>query len=143
MRTGLCIVFSVLGLSLFSQSKKPDKLKQIAAADTVVFSVETSGCIESGVLIYKLARQKNKDRLVMYTIRGVAHKKKLSAKNYDVFTYRFRSSAQRFKYLDEETKTCTMQSTFELSDKKQKIDFRNTTCEAEFNPEELLKQLMK
>jgi hypothetical protein len=140
------IVYIILSSSfslLFSQTPKPDKLKQISAADSVFFTVKTSGCFDAGTLLYTLVKLKNNERFVLLKKDSILQKKKLTAKNYDVFVYRFRQSAQRFKYADENDKKCTLTTSFMISDKKQSLDFTNTSCEAEFNPEELLKQLMK
>lgn len=140
------IIYILLSSSFsnyFSQISRPDKLKQISVADSVFFTVKTSGCIDSGTLSYVIVKSKNNDRIVFLKKDTVTQKKKLTSKNYDVFVYRFRQSAQRFKYADENEKKCTLTTSFVISDKKQSLDFTNSTCEAEFNPEELLKQLMK
>jgi hypothetical protein len=142
-KRSLYIVLTLLSSFLFSQTPKPDKLKQISLSDTVIFTVTTSGCIDAGTVVYKLIRQKNNDRLVFSDKETTSRPKRLTAKNYEVFIYRFRQSSQRFKYADESEKKCTLTSYFKLNDKKQSSDFTNTSCEAEFNPEQLLQQLTK
>jgi hypothetical protein len=142
-RRSLYIALSLISSFLFSQTPRPDKLKQISQSDTVFFSVTTSGCIDAGTTVYKLIRQKNNDRLVVSDRDTTSKPKRMTAKNYDVFIYRFRQSAQRFKYADESEKKCTLTTYFKINDKKQSTDFTNTSCESEFNPEELLKQLTK
>lgn len=143
LRLAIYIGLSFYSCFLFSQTPKPDKLKQISIGDTVVFTVTTSGCFNAGTLTYTLVKLKNNERQVILKKDTSVVKKKLSAKNYDVFVYRFRQSAQRFKYADEQEKKCTLTTSFRLQHRQQFSEFTNTSCEAEFNPEELLKKLMK
>lgn len=136
------IIFILFSFSCLSQKKaKPDIIKQISTADTVVFIVKTSGCFDAGTTTYKLAKQKNKDRVVVYGRGKGIETKKIPAKDYETFVNNFKVSEKKFSTMD--TGLCTLITEFELSAKKQSSKFTNRTCEAEFNPEEVLKQLMK
>lgn len=137
------ILFLVFSFSAISQTPKPDKIKLISSADTVIFSVNMSGCFNAGITTYKFAKLKSGERNVIYKKANVLTTKKITLKNYDTFIYRFKMSAMKFKYAEEGKYTCTTVTKFELSDKKESANFTNGTCEVEFDPEELLKQLLK
>ena len=137
------ILFLVFSFSAFSQTPKPDKLKLISSADTVIFTVNMSGCFSGGATIYKFAKLKNGERNVIYKKANDLTVKKITSKHYDTFIYRFKMSAFKFKYVEDGKYTCTTVTKFELSDKKESINFTNGSCEAEFDLEELLKQLLK
>ncbi len=137
------IIFLVFSSAIISQTLKSDKLKLISVSDTVVFTVDMSGCFNAGITIYKFAKQKNNDRIVIYKKADALFNKKITSKNYDVFVYRFRTSEFKFKHADENGKVCTTISKFELGNQKQSVGFTNNTCEAEFNPEDFLLQLLK
>ena len=143
MKNFFQIIFFCFSITIFSQTSKPDKLKLISQGDTVIFSAATSGCFSAGTNIYKFAKLKNHDRNVIYKKANVWVTKKITLKNYDVFIYRFRSSEFKFKHADENGKVCTTVSKFEIGDQKESTSFTNNTCEAEFDPEHLLLELLK
>lgn len=137
------ILFLVFSFTGFSQTPKPDKLKLISNSDTVIFTVNTSGCFSAGITVYKFIKLKNNEREVVYKKANAVATKKVTLKNYEVFIYRFKTSAFKFKHVEEGGKVCTTVSKFEIRDRKESSEFTNNTCEAEFDPEELLKQLLK
>ncbi len=141
MRGFIQIFFILVTLTASAQSKKqPDIIQQISTADTVIFIVKTSGCFDAGTTIYKIAKQK-KNRVVIWTKNNVKETKKLSAKDYTAFVNNYKVSEKRFRGLDQGV--CTLITEFELNGKKQSSKFANRSCQAEYNPEEVLKQLMK
>lgn len=143
MRILTPIIFILFSYSCISQkAAKDDVIRQISSADTVLFVVTTSGCFNSGTVTYKIAKKKkSKDRIVIFTNNNVKESKVLSAKNYDAFLNNYRISHK--KYSELENGSCTLLTDFELKGKNQSSAFTNKTCEAEFNPEEILKKLMK
>ncbi len=143
MKNLLQIVFLIFSSTIISQTPKPDKLKLISQSDTVIFTAKTFGDFSTWTNIYKFAKLKNNDRNVVYKKANSWVTKKITLKNYDVFVYRFKSSAFKFKNIDEGANKCTTVTKFELSNKVDSGEFSNTTCEVEFNPEELLLQLLK
>ena len=142
MKSSLNIFLFFFSCVVFSQTQaKTDKIKQISSSDTVVFIVKTSGCFNAETIVYKLAKQKNKERLVIFIRNGKAEAKKLNAKDYGTFISCFKKSEKKFSETGDGP--CTMRTEFELKNKKHSSRFTNTTCEAEFNPGDLLDQLMK
>jgi hypothetical protein len=102
-----------------------------------------SGCFNAGTTVYKLVKLKSKERNVLCIKKTGTLSKKINQKNYEAFIQRFKTSAFKFRNVDEGGKVCTTISKFELSNKKESSEFSNNTCEAEFDPEEFLKQLIK
>lgn len=137
----LCLLIS---FSAISQTKKPiDIIKQISIADTVVFTADNSGCFHSYIGVFKFCKQKSGDRKLIYRTDGEWLTKSISAKNYSAFINKYKASTNHFKKIDTDKPTCTSTVEFELSNKKKNSKFKNTTCEAEFNPEMFLMELIK
>jgi hypothetical protein len=143
MKCVLQIIFLFGVLFGHSQSKpKPSPLKQLSQSDTVIFSAHNSGCFNSGTNTYTIVKLKTGERHIEYRKAGTPVTKKISSKKFDSFLLSFKNSMNRFKDPDEKSK-CTMVSDFELKNREQGISFRNGSCEAQFNPEETLLQLLK
>jgi len=142
MKAMVQIFLLLLPFFLFSQShSKPDLIKKISAADTVSFIVTTSGCFDAGTTVYKLVKKKKQRWVILVKNTGV-ETKKITAKDYERFIKNYRDSFTKFSNMPEGNPTCTMTTEFELKDGKQASKFTNTSCEAEFNPEEFLKKLI-
>lgn len=138
MKHLLQIIFLFFAFPIFSQTS----ISKISSDATVVFTAETSGCFNAGTNTYKFVKQKNGDRKVSCTIAKVNSTKKLSVKKYEAFIKRFEESAKRFSDPDEK-QLCTTTATFEMSSKKGNSKFVNGSCQPEFDPENLLMQLLK
>lgn len=118
-------------------------IQQISKADTVFFTVTTSGCFNAGTTSYLLIKNKFKTRKVNCTKIKNEFCKKLSAKNYSAFIKHYADCSEQYKNASAENQTCTMSTEFSLSDKKKTLTFTNNNCKAEFNPEETLLKLIK
>ncbi len=131
----------------FSQNFSVVKLiTLISKADTVYFTADNSGCFHAYVLEVKMCKQKSGDRkLIMKTDTGLVEKK-LSAKNYSAFIKNYQKSVNHFSKISKQN--CTSITAFELMNKNtngsfNSSRFKNTSCEAEFNPEMFLGQLLR
>ncbi|MGZ3932997.1 MAG: hypothetical protein ACXVPQ_11430 [Bacteroidia bacterium] len=143
MKYLLQFLFFLCVLPVIAQSKsKADPLKEMIQSDTLVFSAYNSGCFNAGTNTYTIVKLKNGEREVSYTRGAVPALKKITAKKFDAFIASMRSSMNRFKDPEEKPR-CTMISVFTLKDKKHEIRFKNGSCEAQFNPEETLSQILK
>lgn len=118
-------------------------IQQISKADTVFFTVTTSGCFNAGTTSYLLIKNKCKTRKVNCTKTKSEFCKKLSAKNYSAFIKHYADCAEQYKNASAENQTCTMSTEFSLSGKNETLTFTNNNCKAEFNPEETLLKLIK
>lgn len=142
MRYLRIILFVLLSANLFSQtSSNRDVLNKIAGSSTVYFTVSTSGCFNAGSKTYTITVLKNKSRKIVYTDQDKTITKVISAKNYKLFMDRFAASLHKFS--EDIKQTCTLTTEFELSNKKQKLNFTNTTCDNNFHPENYLMELIK
>lgn len=136
-----CIIILVLfSVKLFSQSNN-DFYKKINKADTVVFTVETSGCFNAGVTVYKFCKQKNGNRKLIFTTDNKLQIKIMSSKKFALFLKKYKTSESHFS--SDKPPTCTLTTDFELSDKKADSKFKNGTCENDYNPEAYLLELIK
>lgn len=110
-------------------------------ADTVYFVAETSGCFDAGSKTYQFCKMKNGDRNIIVTENNLHLSKSIHSKQFKLFINRFARSAEHFK--DEKNPTCTLTTDFYLSGNKEKIAFKNGTCENDYNPELFLLELIK
>ncbi len=140
-------IFLSFSITAFSQGTSSDKLISIISkADTVYFMADNSGCFHAYVLEVKMCKQKSGDRkLIMKTDTGLVEKK-LSAKNYFAFVKNYQASVNHFIKVGKQK--CTSVTEFDLMNKTKNgaynsSKFKNTSCEAEFNPELFLGQLLR
>jgi len=137
-------ILLLFSFTSFPQSKtKPDVIKQISVADTVIFIADNSGCFNSYIGVFKFCKQRSGGRKLIYKTDGTWITKNITAKSYAAFIGKYRSSTNHFKNIDTDKPTCTSTVEFELSDKKRVSKFKNTSCEAEYNPELFLMELIK
>lgn len=141
------LIFFSFTITAFSQGISSNKLISIISkADTVYFTADNSGCFHAYVLEVKMCKQKSGERkLIMKTDTGLVQKK-LSAKNYSAFIKNYQASVNHFMKVEKQT--CTSITEFDLMNKTangrhNSSKFKNTSCEAEFNPELFLSQLLK
>ncbi len=147
MKYKLAITFLFASFSFFSQTISTDKLiTLISKADTVHFVADNSGCFHAYVLEVKMIKQKSGDRkLIMKTDTGLVEKK-LSAKKYKAFIDNYKTSTKYFTKNNKQT--CTSLTEFDLycftkSGSMNGSKFKNLNCDAKYNPEMLLAQLLK
>ncbi len=136
-----------ISLQVFSQNKSVAKIIAIISkADTVYFTADNSGCFHAYILEVKMCKQKSGDRkLILKSDKGV-EEKTLSSKSYKAFIKNYQTSVNHF-IKDSKTK-CTSITKFELMNKTSNgkfnsSRFKNTSCEAEYNPEMFLMGLIK
>ncbi|HWY10103.1 MAG TPA: hypothetical protein VN026_02200 [Bacteroidia bacterium] len=115
-------------------------------ADTVYFTADNSGCFNSYVLEVKMCKQKSGDRKLIMKSKMGTEEKIISSKNYEVFIKKYQASVKHFSKVDKGL--CTSITRFELMCKNKNgsinsTEFKNTTCEAEFNPEMFLQGLIR
>ena len=141
------LIFLSFSVAAFSQGISSNKLIAIISkADTVYFAADNSGCFHAYVLEVKMCKQKSGERkLIMKTDTGLVEKK-LSAKNYSAFIKNYQASVNHFSKADKQK--CTSVTEFDLMNKTKNgaynsSKFKNTSCEAEFNPELFLSQLLR
>lgn len=134
-------------LQVFSQNKSVAKIITIISkADTVYFTADNSGCFHAYILEVKMCKQKSGDRkLIMKSDKGT-EEKMLSVKNYKAFIKNYQISVNHF--INSDKVKCTSITEFELMNKTSNgkfnsSRFKNTSCEAEFNPEMFLIALIK
>lgn len=143
----LSIVLFFTAHSLFSQNKLISKsIAEISKADTVYFVADNSGCFNAYILQVKLCKQKSGVRKLILKTEKSLEEKRLSAKNYKAFIKKYESSANHFIGIDNGK--CTSTTEFDLyckssKDKIASTKFKNSTCEAEFNPELFLQDLLR
>lgn len=149
MRAYFLIACMLLGVAGFAQKKKntkapatDNKLKTIAAGDTVTFVSHSAGCFHSYTHTYVFVKQKNNERVVIYKKDTLMTSKPISAANYDAFISKFDISYKHFKSSEGKNK-CTTVSKYQLNHKGTSLDFTNGSCEAEYEPERLLMSLLK
>jgi hypothetical protein len=131
-------------MHLVSQTKKPvDVIQQISVADTVIFTADNSGCFHSYIGIFKFCKQKNGSRKLIYRTDGDWTTKLVTSKKYSAFISKYKASVNHFKKIDTDKPACTSTVEFDLSNKKKNSKFKNTTCEADYNPEMFLMELIK
>ncbi len=140
------ILFFV-SFQIFSQSKSVSSLiTLISKADTVYFVADNSGCFHAYVLEVKLCKQKSGERkLIMKTDTGLVEKK-LSAKKYKSFISNYKASTNYF--IKNATQTCTSTTEFDLYCKTKSgsvngSKFKNVNCDAKYNPEMFLQDLLR
>ncbi len=140
----ILLLFSV---TVFSQNKSFSKVIDITCkADTVYFIADNSGCFDSYILEVKMCKQKSGDRKLIMKSKKGAEEKMLSSKNYKAFIENYKTSANHFITVDKGK--CTSISEFELMCKNKNgsinsTKFKNTSCEAEYNPEMFLENLLR
>lgn len=139
----LCVILLVfLTANLFSQtSLGKEVVNNIAGSRTVYFTVSTTGCFNAGVKTYTVTALKNKNRKVSYSDQNKTVTKVITSKNYKLFIDRFAASYQKFS--EDIQQTCTLTTEFELSNKKEKLNFTNNICDNDFHPENYLMELIK
>jgi len=142
----IAILFFISGFS-FSQSISVNKLiTLISKADTVHFIADNSGCFHAYVLEVRMCKLKSGDRkLIMKTDTGLVEKK-LSAKKYQAFINIYKTSTNYF--IKNNKQTCTSTTEFDLYCKTKSgstngSKFKNLNCDAKYNPEMYLSQLLK
>lgn len=136
-----------ISLQVISQNKLISKtISQISKADTVCFVADNSGCFHAYVLEVKMCKQKSGDRkLILKSDKGT-EEKMLSAKNYKAFIKNYQTSVNHF--VNSDKVKCTSITEFELMNKTSNgkfnsTRFKNTSCEAEYNPEMFLQDLIR
>ncbi len=147
MKCFIQLILLFVSLQVFSQNKLISKtIAQISKADTVYFTADNSGCFQAYVLEVKMCKQRSGDRkLIMKSDKGV-EERTLSAKNYKAFIRNYQASVNHF--INSDKVKCTSITEFELMNKTSNgkfnsSRFKNTSCEAEFNPEMFLMTLIK
>lgn len=140
-------ILLLVSINVFSQGKSVSKLiTLISKADTVYFVADNSGCFHAYVLEVKMCKQKSGERkLIMKTDTGLV-KRKLSAKKYKQFICNYKTSANYF--IKSPQQTCTSVTEFDLWSKTKKgsingSKFKNVNCNADYNPELLLQDLLR
>ncbi len=143
----LFIAFVFLTGALFSQNKLVSKsIAEISKADTVYFVADNSGCFNAYILEVKMCKIKGGNRKLIIKTDSKKEEKKLSAKNFKAFLKKYESSVNHFSVIDNGK--CTSVTEFDLyrkysEGKTTTVKFKNTTCEAEFNPEMFLQDLLR
>lgn len=147
MKYTLNTLLLLVSLNVFSQDKSVSKLiTLISKADTVYFMADNSGCFHAYVLEVKMCRQKSGERkLIMKTDTGLVEKK-LSVKKYNQFIANYKASTDHF--IKNPKQTCTSVTEFDLwcKTKSGSINgskFKNGNCNAKYNPELFLMNLIK
>lgn len=147
MKNSLIIIFVFFTGALFSQDKGVSKsIAEISKADTVYFVADNSGCFNAYVLEVKMCKQKRGDRKLIMRTDSKTEEKKISAKEFKSFMKNYENSVNHFISIDNGK--CTSITEFDLyrrytKEKTTSIKFKNTTCEAEFNPEIFLQNLLR
>jgi len=145
-----CFISAILlffSLSVFSQNKSFSKVIALTSkADTVYFVADNSGCFHAYILEMKMCKQKNGDRRLIIKGENGIEQKDLSSKNYQAFIKNYNASVQHFIKVGQGK--CTSTSEFELMCKNKNgsvnsTKFKNSTCEAEYNPEMFLQNLFR
>ena len=93
-----------------------------------------------------MCKQRSGERKLILRTEKSAEEKKLSAKNFKAFIKNYQNSANHFISVDNGK--CTSTTEFDLfykptKDKVTSVKFKNSTCEAEFNPELFLQELLR
>ena len=147
MKFILNTIFLLASFNFFSQDKSFAKvITAISKADTVYFTADNSGCFHAYVLEVKMCKKKSGDRkLIMKTDTGLVEKM-LPLKKYNQFIANYKTSTNHF--IKSPKQTCTSVSEFDLWSKTKNgsingSKFKNGSCEAEYNPEMYLSQLLK
>ncbi|MBL7893686.1 MAG: hypothetical protein JNK50_00230 [Bacteroidia bacterium] len=147
MKNSLIIIFVFFTGALFSQDKGISKsIAEISKADTVYFVADNSGCFNAYILEVKMCKQKRGDRKLIMRTDSKTEEKKISAKEFKTFMKNYENSVNHFIGIDNGK--CTSITEFDLyrrytKEKATSIKFKNTTCEAEFNPEMFLQNLLR
>lgn len=147
MKNSLIIIFVFFTGALFSQDKGVSKsIAEISKADTVYFIADNSGCFNAYILEVKMCKQKGGDRKLIMKTDSKTEDKKISAKEFKAFMKNYENSVNHFIGIDNGK--CTSITEFDLyrrytKEKTTSIKFKNTTCEAEFNPEMFLQNLLR
>lgn len=147
MKNSLIIIFVLFTGALFSQDKLISKsIAEISKADTVYFVADNSGCFNAYILEVKMCKQKRGDRKLIMKTDSKTEEKKISAKEFKAFMKNYENSVNHFISIDNGK--CTSITEFDLyrrytKGKATSIKFKNTTCEAEFNPEMFLQNLLR
>lgn len=147
VKNSLIIIFVFFTGALFSQDKGVSKsMAEISKADTVYFVADNSGCFNAYILEVKMCKQKRGDRKLIMRTDSKTEEKKISAKEFKAFMKNYENSVNHFIGIDNGK--CTSITEFDLyrrytKEKTTSIKFKNTTCEAEFNPEMFLQNLLR
>ncbi len=140
------ILFFISG-TVFSQDKSFSKVITLTSkADTVYFGADNSGCFHAYILEVKFCKQGSGERKVIMKGEKGLEEHYLSAKNYQAFIKNYNASVQHFIKVDKGL--CTSITKFELMNKNKdgsvnSTKFKNSTCEAEYNPEVFLQDLIR
>ena len=146
MKHFVCAIFFFISVSLFSQSKSISKVITLTSkADTVYFIADNSGCFNAYVLEVKMCKQKSGDRKLFMKSKMGREEKTISTKNYKAFIKQYENSCNHFITVKGK---CTSITEFELMCKNKNgsvnsTRFKNTSCEAEYNPEMFLQDLIR
>lgn len=127
--------------AMCGQNKKVSDIHTISKSDSVFFTVNTSGCFNSGAVVYVIIKSKKNSRKIIFEKEGKRFSKEITSKKFKVFLDNYEKSMQRFS--SDTPSTCTLVTDFELSNGKAKVTFTNGTCQNEFNPELTLENLLK
>lgn len=142
------IAFALFFCSIVSsQTTSSSKLVDIISkADTVNFVADNSGCFHAYVLEVKMCKQKSGGRtLLLKTDTGIVNRT-LSAKKYKAFISNYKTSSNYFAKHNKQT--CTSVTEFNLycktkSGSRNSSGFRNLNCNAVYNPEFFLQDLLR
>lgn len=120
---------------------EPDYVGMISKCDTVVLQVHVAGCFSQYDQTYTFYKLAGNRRAVSYTMSSVTTTKKISRRAYKKFMAHFDKSYHHF-LSREGTIHCTTVTAYKLSGGEHLLTFSNTSCEADYEPERLLKKLL-
>jgi hypothetical protein len=147
MRFSISLILFFVSIQSFSQNKLIAKsISLISKADTVYFIADNSGCFNAYILEVKMCKQKSGNRKLILKTEKSLEEKTLSSKNYKAFIKKYETSVNHFIGIDNGK--CTSTTEFDLyckhsKDKITTVKYKNTTCEAAFNPELFLQELLR
>lgn len=116
-------------------------VESISLCDTVVMQVHSAGCFHSYDQTYTFYKQGRKRRVV-YRSGLDTLTKKIGRRAYKKFMACYRKSYDHFSPLGDRIH-CTTVSSYKLSGCELLATFSNISCEADYEPERLLKNLLK
>lgn len=147
MKYFITTILLFISAQIFSQAKSVSSLiTLVSKADTVYFVADNSGCFHAYVLEVKMCKQKSGGRkLIMKTDTGLVEKR-LSGKKYQSFINNYKTSTNYF--VKNNKQTCTSTTEFDLYCKTKSgsvngSKFKNLNCEAKYNPELFLQELLR
>lgn len=140
-------ILLLLSAQAFSQYKSFAKVINLTSkADTVYFTADNSGCFNAYILEVKMCKQKSGARKLIFRSKTGNDEKTISGKDYNAFIKNFQNSVDHFIKVGKGK--CTNTVAFELMCKNKNgtvnsTTFKNSTCEAEYNPEMFLQELIR